>query len=493
VIFLIGISHKSAPIEVRERIALSEERASELVASLVQGGHASEAFVVSTCNRVEVVMAAPSPADGEQARAACLTALCAGDRALETYAYAHADRAALRHITRVAASLDSMVVGEPQILGQIKQGFEWARSRGTVGAELHQVFSRAVRGARRIRTETGIGAGQVSVPAIAIQLANQVFGDMSGHVALLIGSGEMGQAVARLLKDAGAQLMVAGRSLERVSEVTSALGGSAHLMSDLPALLKSADVVVSSTSAPSFVVSREVLDQTRRQRRGRHLLAIDLAVPRDIEPSAGELDGVFLYNIDDLASVAAQAHKSRQQEAERAEKLVEEVVLGWERAQTSRQATPTIKALRARIGTVLQTELDKSLRGRLRGLGDAEREALLAMLDASINRLLHRPTARLRELGAEADSEALDQASALLDDLFGLNDSADADDSSPERATPSVPPKTAPGQAGQAQAGQAQSAQSGARSRLRALTSTVPPEPTHSDDASCAEAGSSRG
>ena len=487
-IVLIGISHKSAPIEVRERIALDEARAAELVASLMEAGHASEAFVVSTCNRVEVVMAALSPAEGEQARAACMQALCAGDRALETYAYAHTDRAALRHITRVAASLDSMVVGEPQILGQIKQGFEWARSRGTVGNELHQVFSRAVRGARRIRTETGIGAGQVSVPAIAIQLANQVFGDMSGHVALLIGSGEMGQAVARLLKDAGAHLLVAGRSLERVSEVTSVLGGSAHLMSDMPALLKSADVVVSNTSAPGFVLSHELLDQTRRQRRGRHLLAIDLAVPRDIEPSAGDLDGVFLYNIDDLASVAAQAHKSRQQEAERAEKLVDEVVLGWERAQTSRQATPTIKALRARIGGVLRTELDKSLRGRLRGLDEAEREALGAMLDAAVNRLLHRPTARLRELGTEAEGEGLEQASALLDELFGLSEPGEGDDVGAE-GTSSLPPPT------------------GGRARLRAVggtlppgagtpssgVGTAPPEASPEGDASCAEAGSSRG
>jgi glutamyl-tRNA reductase len=209
VIQLFGVSHKSAPIEVRERIARDEERAAELAAGLVSGGYASEAFVVSTCNRVEVIVAAPTESDPERTAAACLDALCAGDRALDRYVYAHRDQAALRHLTRVAASLDSMVVGEPQILGQIKQGFDWARTRGTVGAELHQVFSRVVRGARRIRTETGIGAGQVSVPAIAIQLAGQVFGDLSGHVALLVGSGEMGQSVARLLRDGGAKLLVA--------------------------------------------------------------------------------------------------------------------------------------------------------------------------------------------------------------------------------------------------------------------------------------------
>jgi len=433
VIQLFGVSHKSAPIEVRERIAKGEERAAELAAGLVSGGYASEAFVVSTCNRVEVIVAAPPGNDPQRTAAACLDALCAGDRALDRYVYAHRDQAALRHLTRVAASLDSMVVGEPQILGQIKQGFDWARTRGTVGAELHQVFSRVVRGARRIRTETGIGAGQVSVPAIAIQLASQVFGDLSGHVVLLVGSGEMGQAVARLLRDGGAKLLVAGRSLERVSEVTGTLGGTPHLLSDLPALLKVADVIVSSTSAQDYVLSRELLDRARRQRRGRHLLAIDLAVPRDIEPSAGELDGVFLYNIDDLASVAAQSQASRRVEAERAEKLVDEVVSGWERAQTSRQATPTIKALRARIGAVLQTELDKSLRGRLRGLDEGQRAALGAMLDAATNRLLHPPTARLRELGGEGDSETLEQYATILSELFELT-GTEGGSSSPSHA-----------------------------------------------------------
>lgn len=475
-ILLVGISHKSAPIEVRERIALDEGRAAEVTSALLAAGHASEAFIVSTCNRVEIVVAAPSAEDPARTRAACLAALCEGDRQLEAYAYAHTDEAALRHITRVAASLDSMVVGEPQILGQLKQGFEWARSRGTVGTELHQVFSRVVRGARRIRTETGIGAGQVSVPAIAIQLANQVFGDMTGHVALLVGSGDMGQSVARLLRDAGARLLVAGRSLERVSEVTEALGGTAHLLSDLPALLKTADVIVSSTSAPGFVVSRELLDRARRQRRGRHLLAIDLAVPRDIEPSAADLEGVFLYNIDDLASVAAQAHQSRRQEAERAEKLVEEVVLGWERARTSRQATPTIKALRARIGGVLSAELDKSLRGRLRGLDEDERAALGAMLEAATNRLLHRPTARLRELGQDGDNEALEQVSAVLGELFGLGESGDVD----ETTGLSRPPA-------------AEAGQSGAVARMRSLSPSAPPPATAEGEAPCAEVGSSRG
>jgi len=443
-IVLVGVSHKSAPIEVRERIARDEERASELAGSLVLRGHASEAFVLSTCNRVEVVVATAATGDAVQVETACRAALCGGDAALEAYTYAHRDQAALRHLTRVAASLDSMVVGEPQILGQLKQGFEAARTRGTVGGQLHQVFARAVRGARRIRTETGIGAGQVSVPAIAIQLANQVFGDLSGHVALLVGSGEMGQAVARLLRDAGAKLLVAGRSLDRVTDVTALLGGTPHLLTDMPALLKTADVIVSSTSAPGFVVSRELLDRARRGRRGRNLLAIDLAVPRDIEPSAGDLDGVFLYNIDDLATVAAQAHKSRQAEAQRAETLVEEVVSGWERAQTSRQATPTIKALRAQIGSALQVELDRSLRGRLRGLGDAERAALVTMLEAATNRLLHHPTARLREISSEGDAEALEQYTGILADLFVLSGTAE---SGPTASSPSAssPPASWPG------------------------------------------------
>lgn len=418
-IILLGISHHSAPIELRERIALDREQAGELSEVLARAPEIGEAFVVSTCNRVEIVATVKRPEDAELGRSRCLEALCQADIRLAEHAYFHTDADALRHLLRVAASLDSLVVGEPQILGQLKQGFETARARGTVGAELGDAFTRAVRGARRVRNETGIGAGQISVPSIAVQLAQQVFGDLSGHTVALVGSGEMGQAVARLLQDSGAGLLVLGRDLDKVKAVTGSIGGTALTMTELGQVLSQAHVLVSSTSAPGFVVSRSLVDAVRRARRGRPLLVIDLAVPRDVEPSVGDVDGVFLYNIDDLSSVAAESRQARGREAERAERLVDELVGVWQKTASSRQATPAIKALRSRMHSVLRTELDKSLRGRLRSLGEEERAALAVMHEAAINRLLHRATVRLREL-ASGDGEAIEEVTQLLGDLFDL-------------------------------------------------------------------------
>jgi glutamyl-tRNA reductase len=421
VIGVVGLSHRSAPIEVRERLALAEPKIVSLLERLVEQPEIGEAMLVSTCNRVEVVVA------GRSAETSLETIVRVAADLLETEApgigahlYRHAGGDAVRHLFRVACSLDSLVVGEPQILGQLKDAYELARNAGTVGSALHRTVPRALRTAKRVRTETAVGRGQVSVPSVAIDLAREIFGDLAGRSALLVGSGEMAESVARLLRGAGAKLVVCGRNLQRVTEVAQAVDGSPLQWQGLGGAIAHADVVVTSTSAPGYVVEHATLAGLKRQRRGRSLFFIDLAVPRDVDPAAQSIDGVFVYNIDDLSRVVAETHSVRQREAERAEEIVAEETAGWRRWADAEQATPAIVALRTRWRAIVFAELEKTLQTRLKHLGADEREAIEKMLDAALNKLLHGPTLRLRQAATERslDGVALDQLMTALRELF---------------------------------------------------------------------------
>ncbi|HSC86456.1 MAG TPA: glutamyl-tRNA reductase, partial [Polyangiaceae bacterium] len=373
-IVVVGVSHHTAPIELREKVALSAESEERLLAELSADPRVAEVFVVSTCNRVELVAVARSATSEAQLDCvdACRSLLLQKAPGLTGHLYARSGSDGMRHLLRVASSLDSLVVGEPQILGQLKQGFERARERGTIGPTLHRAFAHAVRGAKRVRTETQLGAGQVSVPSIAVDLARQIFGDLRGHQAALLGSGEMAEAVAKLLLDAGARISVVGRNPARVAELANKFGGEGYSLDQLDAVLVAADVVVTSTSATEPLIRRDRvarLRKARKARKGRSLFFIDLAVPRDVEASVGELDGVFLYNVDDLSGVASGSAEIRRKEAARAHQLVESALENFERWQSGEQATPVIKGLRGKLRAALEQELDKSLRGRLSGLG----------------------------------------------------------------------------------------------------------------------------
>ncbi len=420
-IVVVGISYRTAPIEVRERAALPDLEVQPFLEHLVGGGALREAFVVSTCNRVEVIGAPTSSStEGlESAARACADALATRTEGLERYIYMHMGQRAVEHLFRVASSLDSLVLGEPQILGQLKQGFELGRKSGTLGPVLHRAVPRAVRAAKRVRTETTIGTGQVSVPTVAVDLATQIFSDIAGRNVVLLGAGEMGRGVARLLADLGARIVVLGRRLESAERLAAEVNGEAKLLDVLPEALAQADIVVSSTSSPEAVISEALVRSVRRARRGRNLFLIDLAVPRDVEPAVGQLDGTFLYNIDDLSHVVEQSMTGRRREAEQAQRILDEETRGFERWAEAEQATPLIKALRGRLRMALEVELEKSLRGRLRDLDVEQRAAVVKMLDASINRMLHLPTARLRE---EATTEEAPQLGAILEELFRLSE-----------------------------------------------------------------------
>ncbi len=441
-IVVVGLSHKTAPIDVRERIALSRAKLPDFLHGLLGDPAVHEAFVVSTCNRVEVVAAGTGGADLSAVAGACVRALEREAPGIAQHLYRHQGGDAVRHLFRVASSLDSLVLGEPQILGQVKDGFDLARDAGTIGSILHRSVPRALRTAKRVRSETAIGSGQVSVPSVAVDLTRQIFGELKGRTVLLVGSGEMAEAVARLLRGAGARLLVLGRTKERVEELAREVDGEPRLWSDLRASLVEADVVITSTSAPHFVIEHEMVLAARKSRRGRNQSYIDLAVPRDVDPRSNAIDGVFLYNIDDFSRVVSETLAHRSREAEHAAEIVEQETHDYERWADAEQATPTIVQLRALLRRTLAFELDRSLKGRLKHLGPQEREALEIMIEAAENRLLHGPTMRLRRAAMERDGADLsfEELSLALSELFDLTQSeAEAPNSRDEEA-----PLTAP-------------------------------------------------
>lgn len=420
-IIVTGLSHHTADISIREQVAMSAEEEVDLLGSLLGLVHVGELFVVSTCNRVEIIAATVDDAEPTVSAcvAACRAALLARCERAHSSIYTHRDENAVRHLVKVASSLDSLVVGEAQILGQIKQAYERAKNSAAVGPVLHQLLTRVTRGAKRVRNETSIGVGQVSVPSIAVDLALQIFGELRGRRAVLVGAGEMGQMVARLLSDAGAKLKVVGRDLERTRPVAQAVGGSAHLMSELSTLLLDAEIVVSSTAAQEHVITQPMLAPRLKQRRRANLFLIDLAVPRDVDPRVGDMEGVFRYDVDDLSHVALQSAELRKKEADAARVIVEQVVSDWQRHAQTQQVTPTIKALRAKFRLGLEAELYKSLRTRLKDLTPEQRTAVAKMLDAGINRILHGPITHLRNEALRPDASSEDMAE-MLDEVFEL-------------------------------------------------------------------------
>jgi glutamyl-tRNA reductase len=421
VIVVVGLSHREAPLEVRERLAVDKDAVSELLRSLLDGPAVAEALCVSTCNRMEIYAVAKTAdvtaATREVGRVIDDLGRRNGVPGVASRLKTHVGGDAVRHLFRVAASLDSLVVGEPQILGQVKDAFDVAKEAGGIGKFLERAMNRALHVAKRVRTETAIGEGQVSVSSAAIDLAKQIFGDLTGRVALLLGAGEMAEAAAKLLVKTGANLLVVNRSPQRASELAAEFGGSAMAWADLPSALVKADVVVTSTSAQGFVVTRAMTMQAMKARKGRSLFFIDIAVPRDVEPSVNDLDNVYVYDIDNLSNVVAETMRDRQTEAGRAEALVDHEASHFESWAEARNMTGTIVALRAKVKASLAAELEKTLSGRLKHLNDSDRKSLEIMLEAATNKLLHAPTSRIKALAGDPQGDELVKALHHLFDL----------------------------------------------------------------------------
>jgi len=415
-IVVTGLSHHTAPVELRERLAVPDPQLDAVLGTLRARHALDEVLVVSTCNRVEVYATVRDPRAIEGVRS--FFAERAGEDDLTSALYVHQDDQAVRHAFRVAASLDSLVVGEPQILGQLKGAYDAASRAGTVGTLLGRCFTRAFAVAKRVRSETTIAEGSVSISSVAVELARKIFGDLQGRRALLLGAGEMGEAAAHKLSQLGARLTVINRSPEKATALADSCGGEARGYEELTAELISADVVVTSTSSERFILTHETMDGVVRARRHRPLFLIDIAVPRDVDPRVGALDNVFLYDVDDLEKVAQQNLEARRSEAAMAEGIVDlEVgeVASWMR---SLELTPTIVALRERFDAILEEELARTL-GKMEGLSDKEKQALVKMRGAMVNKLLHQPLTQLKRGQGDPEGPALISATRRL---FGLDE-----------------------------------------------------------------------
>jgi glutamyl-tRNA reductase len=422
VIVVVGLSHRTAPVEVREKLAFGADVLPEVLARLAARPELREAMFLSTCNRVEV-FAAAKDADGEVAAVRAVREVlaqqggAAADESMSQYLYERRGRGAVQHIFRVAASLDSMVLGEPQILGQVKDAYDAASAAGTLGSVLGRCLTRSFSVAKRVRSETEIGSGTVSISSVAVDLAKRIFGDLADHTVLLLGAGEMAEAAAKSLGKGARHIRVCNRSFERAAVLAGSIGGDAVQWESLADELTRADVVVASTSSRSYVVTRDVVRRAMKERKGRTLFFVDIAVPRNVEPSVHEIDNVYVYNVDDLEQQVAKGMKARQAEADAAEKIVAHELLEFEAWTRGLLAAPAVVALRAKTRAVLLAELERTLAGRLKHLGEADRAALTQMVESAANKLLHLPTTRLREGASSSDGADLVRAVTHLFDL----------------------------------------------------------------------------
>jgi glutamyl-tRNA reductase len=415
----IGVSHKTAPVAVRERLALPDRRASEFIRDLRGSAEVQEAVALSTCNRTELYLVVGDPVEAESG-ALSMLARQAGIRPTELapaiYSYRNCDAA--RHLYRVTCGLESMVVGEAEVQGQVKRAFEAARDQGSVGPLTGRLFQAALATGKRVRTETAIGERHLSLPGVAVALAQEVLGDLGGRTVVVVGTGETSELAARALSDSGARtLFVASRRRDRAIALARRYGGESASFDDLPVALVTADILVTATASPHILLEAPELSEVMERRRGRSLLLIDLAVPRDVDSSCQEIAGVSLHDIDDLQAVVARNRTVRQAEARKADGIVEEEIGNFAAWLGSLEVTPTISALRQRAAGIAEQVLREN-RGKWESASERDLERVEAMAQAILNRLLHEPTLRMKELSDGRTHARM----ALVRELFGLQE-----------------------------------------------------------------------
>jgi glutamyl-tRNA reductase len=440
---VVGLSHRTAPVEVRERLAVAPDALERELREIAEEAGLEEVILISTCNRVELYATSTNPVDAAHEAKETLAKRLEGV-ASDDVLYQERGIDVIRHIFRVASSLDSLVVGEPQILGQVKEAFDTANDAGTIGTLLNRCFSQAFSTAKRVRSETGIAEGTVSVSSIACELAQKIFGDLQGRRTLLLGAGEMGEAAARTLRKTGTQLHVINRSDERAEALARTCDGRAVPYEKLTTELAEADVVIASTASPKFILTPKLMKSVVRTRRHRPLFIIDIAVPRDVDPRVSNMDNVFVYDVDDLQQVAEENLAVRAREAAHAERIIEEEVEAFIRWRRSLELAPTIVALRKRFGEVADEELRRAL-PRLEGIGDSERSVLEAMSRSLVNKLLHQPMTELKAGAGHPDGALLIDA---VRRLFGLGEDGD-EEREPQLESNVTPITAARGQTGE--------------------------------------------
>ncbi len=403
-LLVVGLSHRTAPIEVREKLSLAEAELRAALAALAARPGISEALIFSTCNRVEFMVRAEPETDAVAEIYSFLQNDCRRPlEKFERHFYRHSQREAIQHLFRVASSLDSMVVGEPQILGQVKDAYTAAKAAGAIGGPLDEIVNRAFHVAKRVRTETGIGQMAVSISYVAVELARKIFGSLAGHTVLILGSGKMGELAARHLKRSGAPaVFVANRTYERAVEMAARFEGRPVQFEQLFEFLEHVDILISSTGAPGFLIDRERVQALMAARKNRPMFLIDIAVPRDIDPAVNKIDNVFLYDIDDLQQVADANKREREREAERAESIVESEVDRMMERLKAHDIAPTIVSLQAELEKIRRGEVER-YRGRLGPLSAEQQETIDALTRGIINKIAHHPISHLKRVANHPD------------------------------------------------------------------------------------------
>jgi glutamyl-tRNA reductase len=415
-LLLTGLSHKTAPVHLREKLAIAEGNIPQALQDLQKLG-ASEVVVLSTCNRVEFLLSSPDHIEPGAIVDQFMTEWQGSTTAFDGHIYRLEARDAIQHMFRVAASLDSMVVGEPQILGQLKAAYAAAKTEGTVGGLLESVLTRAFNVAKRVRSETGIGQMAVSVSYAAVELARRIFGSLKGQTVMIVGSGKMGELAAKHLHRSGAsKILVTNRTFSRAQDLAAIFDGKAVEYSAFPGMLHEVDIVIASSGAREFILTREDMQRVIAQRKNRPMFLIDIAVPRNIDPEVNKIEGVFLYDVDDLEGVVNANIKERSKQAEQAEAIVHHEVEAMMARLQLEQVTPTIISLQEQLEEIRAAEVIRALR-RMQGLTPEHQQQIEAMTKSIINKIAHGPISELRRNAGQPEGN---QAIELIRKVFHL-------------------------------------------------------------------------
>jgi len=403
-IMILGVNHKTAPVEIRERLSFSNDPGTPFREIGVIPG-CEEFCFLSTCNRVEVTFVSSTPEETERKIRDFLFNKSMSYEEAGRYIYLHQGESAIQHLYRVGASLDSMIVGEPQILGQLKQAYRDASEQDCTGLILNRLMHKAFSVAKRIRTETEIGSSAVSISYAAVELAKKIFGNLNHKRAMLVGAGEMAELAAQHLMNQGiAEVIVANRTFERAVNLARCFNGTAVSLEELIPQLEQVDILISSTGSPDLILHKSDVKPLMRQRRNRPLFLIDIAVPRDLDPELNDLENVYLYGIDDLTSVVDINKAERDKEAVRAERIVTEETLKFMLWLGSMEVTPTIVAIREKADAIRKAELEKTFSG-MSNLSEKEKKAIDKMSSAMMNKILHHPIVYLKKEDSHKDKK----------------------------------------------------------------------------------------
>ncbi|KPK44147.1 MAG: hypothetical protein AMK74_05640 [Nitrospira bacterium SM23_35] len=416
-VFVVGLNHKIADVEVREKLAFQGDKLEEGLIRFRELPGIEEAMIISTCNRVELYANIQDTPQATESIKSFLSAFHNINRgSLDNSLYIYDDMQAVRHAFRVAASLDSMVLGEPQILGQLKDAFELALSKKTTGILLNKLMKKAISVAKRVRTETKIAENAVSISFAAVELGKKIFADLSTRVFMLLGAGEMAELAARHLIGNGVkEVLVSNRTYDRACDLAEEFNGRPVKFEEFIHEMAGTDIMICSTGAPHYILTKGQMQKVMKERKQRQVFIIDISVPRNIDPAINDLENVYLYNVDDLQGVVDSNMFERQKEAEKAEKIIAEELETFVKWQASLDSVPTIIALREKAEEIRKEELDK-LFGKFSNLGEKEREAIEYMATAIMNKLIHPPTAALK-----GDTENKEMLVAAIRRLYGIN------------------------------------------------------------------------